>query len=111
MNEIDLVEKSDMSQAIKELNDDSIDTNRMSRIDMKSRLSAYELPSILAIDNLVAMNVLPESFLQLTRQKKRLSVSINGRGRHEIVSIAKGNQEEANQKKRSVVDYFSKKEK
>ena len=94
LNEIDISDKSDLSETLKQLNEDSIDLKTgMSGIDMRARLSHLEIPAILQIDNLVAMNVLPAECLQLTRQKKRLSVSLGGLGRREIVKIATGNRE------------------
>lgn len=98
LNEIDINEKTDLSETLKQLNEDSIDLQTgMSGIDMRARLSHMEIPAILQIDNLVSMNVLPAECLQLTRQKKRLSVSLGGLGRREIVKIATGNKEENRQ--------------
>ena len=82
---------TELGETLRELNDDTIDNNtRMSGIDMRANLHPYDEPSILAMDGLVAFKFLPSSCLALTRQKKRLSVSIAGRGRSDIVSIVAG---------------------
>lgn len=95
INEIDVSEKTDLSETLKQLNEDTLDVKTsMSGIDMRARLSHFEIPAILQIDTLVAMNVLPAECLALTRQKKRLSVSLGGLGRREIVKIATGRAEE-----------------
>lgn len=83
--------RSDLSQSIKEFNDDSIDPHtRMSGIDMRARLHSLEINSILAMDTLVSLKLLPVSCSAFTRQKKRLSVSLAGEGRKEIVEMVKG---------------------
>jgi len=95
LNNLDFKEQTDLSETLKELNQDSLDTETgMSGIDMRTRLSHIEIPAILGIDSLVSMNVLPQELLQLTRQKKRLAVSLGGLGRREIVKIATGRQDE-----------------
>lgn len=93
--EQDIKETNDLSETIKELNEDKLDLETgMSGIDMRSRLSHFEIPAILQVDTLVALNVLPVECLPLTRQKKRLSVSLGGLGRREIVKIATGRTED-----------------
>ncbi len=72
-----IIQPSEISESMKEINEDKVDANtKMSSIDMKSRLSIFELPSIVAIDSLVALRVFPESTLKITRSKKRNAVSI-----------------------------------
>lgn len=93
--EQDIKETNDLSETIKELNEDKLDLETgMSGIDMRSRLSHFEIPAILQVDTLVALNVLPVECLPLTRQKKRLCVSLGGLGRREIVKIATGRTED-----------------
>ena len=93
--EVNHTEETDIAQVIRHLNDDTTEHNtKMSAIDMKARLNIMEIPAILAIDNLVALGVFPQECLQLTRQKKRLSVSKGGQGRAEIVRIAVGNRDD-----------------
>lgn len=99
MEEISLQEKSDLGEALKQLNDDTLDTNtHMSGIDMRARLEDIEISNILAIDALVAFRFLPISVLSFTRSKKRLSVSKGGKGREEIVNIVRGDREHAEEK-------------
>jgi hypothetical protein len=90
-NEIQHIqEASDVAQTIKELNDDKVEADSFSNIDMKTRLVSIEISSIIALDSLVALDFLPCETSFITRSKKRLSVSLNGLGRGEIVQIAQG---------------------
>ena len=57
---------------------------------VRARLHPMEVSSILALDALVAFGVCPTKCLAFTRQKKRLSVSLLGKGRKEIVDIVAG---------------------
>jgi hypothetical protein len=97
-------ESSDISQTIQELNDDSL-TDNFSAIDMKTRLLNIEISSIIAVDCLVGMGFLPKQAGFITRSKKRLAVSLNGRGREEIVNIAGGLRD--NKAGTSFMDKFS----
>lgn len=93
-----IVEKSELGEALEHLNDDTIDLNdsRMSGIDMRARLHHTEIASVLALDSLVSLGVCPTIAIAFTRQKKRLSVSIEGAGRKDIVDIVAGKQEREN---------------
>lgn len=84
-----IVESSDVAMTIRELNDDT-HIDGFSNIDMKTRLANIEISSIIALDSLVAFSFLPKSTGIITRSKKRLSVSLGGMGRDEIVRIANG---------------------
>jgi len=83
-------ELTDTAQTIKELNDDSVSKDKFTAIDMKTRLHVEEISAIIALDSLVALDFLPEEASFITRSKKRLSVSLNGLGRREIVEISQG---------------------
>lgn len=86
-----IVEESSIGAALKELNSDELDPKtRMSSIDMKARLSYLEISGLLQIDMLVTMGFLPVDVGHFTRQKKRLSVSLKGLGRQEIIDIVRG---------------------
>ena len=85
---------TELGDSLKELNKDMIDIDsRTSDIDLRSRLHPFEVSSILALDALVAFGVCPTKCLAFTRQKKRLSVSLLGKGRREIVDIVAGKRE------------------
>ncbi len=85
---------TELGDAIKEINKDDIEPNtRMSGIDMRARLHPLEIASVLALDALVSLGILPTSCLAFTRQKKRLSVSLEGKGRDDIVNIVSGKKE------------------
>ncbi len=84
-------QNSELEGSLKELNADAINPDtRMSQIDMRSRLHAIEISSVLAVDSLVAFGVLPQKCLMLSTQKKRLNVSEEGKGRQEMVELVAG---------------------
>lgn len=93
-SETSIIQATELGESLKELNLDNIDPiTRMSGIDMRARLHGLEIASILAMDALVALKFLPTSCLAFTRQKKRLSVSLEGKGRGEVVDIVAGKKE------------------
>jgi len=82
---------TELGDTLKELNSDVIDMDsNMSGIDLRSNLREIEVASLLAFDTLIALEFYPLPTLRLSRQKKRLSVSLNARGRSDIVEITKG---------------------
>lgn len=87
-----VIQPSELGDSLKELNKDEIDVSnsRMSGIDLRARLHHMEVASVLALDSLVSLGVLPTKCLAFTRQKKRLSVSLDGKGRTEIVDVVAG---------------------
>lgn len=86
---------TELGETLKELNFDDIQQNtRMSGIDMRARLHYAEITSVLALDALVSLGVVPTKCLAFTRQKKRLSVSLDGKGRDDIVNIVAGKREQ-----------------
>lgn len=95
----DIVQPSDMGESLKYLNEDLLDRDDLtSGIDLRSNLSIFEIPAIFVIDSLVRMRFLPISFLSVTRQKKRLNVSVKGVGREQIVNIFRGDREHEEKK-------------
>ena len=93
--ERDIVQPTEMGETLRELNSDVIEPGtRMSGIDLRARLHHAEIGPVLAIDTLVALKVLPSSCLAFTRQKKRLSVSLGGEGRKEIVDLVRSKKEQ-----------------
>lgn len=88
-------QNTELEGALKELNEDEINIGaRNSGIDMRARLHPMEISSVLALDALVALRVLHTRNLAFSRQKKRLSVSIKGEGRKEIVDVVSGKKEQ-----------------
>jgi hypothetical protein len=87
-------EISELQGSLQELNNDKVDmTNRTSGIDLRTRLYNTEISSIIVVDTLVAFNFLPMSVVPFTLQKKRLAVSLMGKGRDEIVDLVRGKKE------------------
>jgi len=87
-------EVSELQGSLQELNNDKIDVeSRNSGIDLRTRLHNTEIASITVLDTLVAFNFLPMSIVPFTLQKKRLAVSLKGKGRDEIVELVAGKRE------------------
>lgn len=80
--------KSEVGEVFNNLdNDEPNIKTQMSNIDFNARLTNIEINNCIIIDELRALGILPEN-AQITRQKKRLSVSQEGKGRAEKVEIA-----------------------
>lgn len=93
INEQPLVQDSELTGVIKEINEDLLSSEKLSGVDMKTRLNGMEIPSIIIHDVLVAFNILPTQCSTTTRLKKRLAISINGLGRREIIDIVRPERE------------------
>ena len=94
-----IVQPTELGESLKELNEDNYDvTTRLSGIDMRSRLHYLQIPAMATFDSLIAMKFLPMSCSPITRQLKRLAVSLKGEGRREIVGIVGGNREHEEKK-------------
>jgi len=88
-------EISELQGSLQELNNDTVNQNtRMSGIDLRTRLHNTEIASITVLDTLVAFNFLPMSIVPFTLQKKRLAVSLKGKGRDEIVELVRGKKDD-----------------
>jgi hypothetical protein len=95
-------EISELQGSLQELNNDAVNpTSRNSGIDLRTRLFNTEIASITVLDTLVAFNFLPMSIVPFTLQKKRLAVSLKGKGRDEIVELVAGKRENDVQQKSS----------
>jgi hypothetical protein len=91
----DVHEHSELGDAMQELNDDSINRiTKMSAMDMRAVLGHTEISSILAVDSLIQFKLLPITTRAFTQQKKRLSASLNGTGRKQLVEMATGKREQ-----------------
>jgi len=105
-------EITELQGSLQELNNDKVDDiTRSSGIDLRTRLVNTEIASIMVLDTLVAFNFLPMSIVPFTLQKKRLAVSLGGKGRDEIVEIVGGKREQDAQSsgKGILSSFFSKK--
>lgn len=104
-SEMDIKEPTESGEMLKVLNEDVIESHtRMSGIDMKANLSDYELTTVLAMDSLVGMGVLPSLCLALTRSKKRLSRSRLGFGSEQMVRMINGHND--NKEGKGFMDRF-----
>lgn len=84
---------SDIKQIIQEMNRDDINEINMSSIDMNTRVSSVESGAMTSWDSLIQMCFMPVKSMAITRQKKRINVSLNGQGRQEAVQISQGQRE------------------
>ncbi len=90
-----ITQSTELEGSLRELNADAVNPDtRMSAIDMRTRLHPIEISSVLAVDSLVALGVLPQKCLPLSTQKKRLNVSEMGKGRQEMVELVSGKREQ-----------------
>ena len=95
-HETQVNQPTELGEAMRDLDNDELDpSTRMSNIDTRARLQIFEINSLWAIDSLVAMKFLPSSCLPISRQRKRLSVSLNGEGRTERVNMTIGQRDQA----------------
>ena len=96
ISERHLVDKGEIAHAFDNLDGDVLDdSTRMSTIDFNARLDRQEIDACLVMDELLRLNILPKG-ISLARQKKRLSVSLDGRGRREKVELFASNNESKN---------------
>lgn len=106
---VNIVQPSPDSELAKQINEDEYDEKtKMSGIDLRSRLHYNEISGILALDTLVSFGYIEETNLNFTRKKKRLNVSLNGKGRQEHVEISTGRKEV--EAKRGMFGWLNKKE-
>lgn len=90
-----VIQPTELGDTLKELNRDELEPGtRMTEMDMKARLHSTEIMFINMFDSLVMLGVLPTQCLAVTRQKKRLSVSVNGLGRREFVEVVAGKKDQ-----------------
>ena len=93
--ESEIITPNNDSELIKELNKDELEGEMgMSSIDMKANLHNVEVTALLAFDAIVGLRFLPKNCLPFTRQKKRLSRSVNFKGSQQIVEMITGKKEQ-----------------
>ncbi len=98
IKEMDGMEKiinqdTELGQVMKNLDSDRIDKDTMmSDIDFNAKLTIEESSAVLVFDELQRMGILPKD-LGLTRQKKRISRSLEGWGSEQKVRIVQGDRE------------------
>ena len=81
-------DKSELGEVLENLdNDRPDDQSGMSAIDFNTRLSDSDVGCMTIIDEFQRLGILPTN-IGITRQRKRLLVSLNGKGRDEKVQIA-----------------------
>lgn len=90
-----IVQKTELGESIQEINKDDMDPNdRMSSIDLRSNLPEWTALNIQRFDSAVSFGLLPTSSSSITRVVKRQWVSVNGRGRDDVVNIVAGKREQ-----------------
>lgn len=90
-----MVQEGDLTGAVRLMNEDKIERETgLPSIDLRTRLTDFEVSNILVHDAVIALGCLPKECLVTTRTKKRLAVSLGGKGRSEIVEIVRGEREQ-----------------
>jgi hypothetical protein len=90
----EVVAPSELKEAIHEMNRDDDEANGFSSIDMRTILHPQEVRSLIVIDMLTHMSVLPKMCGAISRKFKRLKVSEEGKGREQNVAVINGVQEQ-----------------
>lgn len=86
--ELPFKEQTEIGQVFENLDKDIKDPNsKMSHIDFNARLTLHDIRNCIIVDEFLALGILPVG-ARITRQKKRLSVSQEGKGREEKRDIA-----------------------
>jgi len=86
-----LTQKSELAESLEKLDEDTVDPDtKMSKIDLNSNLNTLEKNGYGVLDFLVSISFLPKRVLFMSRQFKRLSVSVNGTGRKQKVEMVTG---------------------
>lgn len=110
MIERQLRERTELGEVMDTLDKDVLDPEtRMTSLDMNTRLNEIEISAMLVIDALTRLGIFPKE-LGLTRQKKRLAVSLEGKGREEKVRIVAGDRETKQGGIRSFAQMFQRRE-
>lgn len=82
---------SELGESLKEINKDVLENDGgMSGIDLRARIHLESLPALTGIDTLVRLGAYSQGALGFTRQWKRNTVSIDGKGREEMRDIVAG---------------------
>ena len=90
-SETHIVQPTELGEAIKEINKDVTEVGgKMSSIDTKARITNIEKMAYHAFGSLISLNFFSKSALFIIRSGLRYSVSIDGKGRTEIVDIVRG---------------------
>jgi hypothetical protein len=89
------IKKGDIEASLHELNKDEVDgTTKMTTLDMRTRLHTIQIQGMAKWDSVIAFAFLPVRALFVTRTMKRLMVSLEGKGREEMVNITRQNIEQ-----------------
>ncbi len=80
-------ESTEVGQVFENLDRDNVNEEGMSNIDFNARLHPWEANACMVIDEFRSKGILPAD-ANITRMKKRLSVSLGGLGRQEKVQVA-----------------------
>jgi len=85
---------TELGEALKELNKDEIDNNtRTSSIDMRAILHEMQVHPVSAFEGFVVLGMVTTRCLGVSRQIKRNSCSIKGKGREQIVQTTQSKNE------------------
>jgi hypothetical protein len=92
----DIIETTEMKEALDALNKDDVDVKGKSSMDLRARLHYMEIAGMMGLDTLAMYHMVSSRAKYITESKKRLSVSLNGEGRKEIVAVTTGDNQGEN---------------
>jgi hypothetical protein len=90
---IDLKDSTELGETLGHLNKDIENNRRLSSVDFISRLNGLQIPAISCVEFITAHGVISRDAKEITRIIKRNVISLEGKGRDDIVNIAVGKTE------------------
>ena len=90
---IDLKDTTELGETLGHLNKDTENERRLSSVDFVSRLNGLQIPAISCVEFITAHGVISRDAKEITRIIKRNVISLEGKGRDDIVNIAVGKTE------------------
>lgn len=87
-NVTNITQSTEVESGLKELNKDDIEnSSKQSALDLRTRLTDFQIVTFSGYEFLVELGVMPRIVLPLTKQIKRNLVSKNGLGRDEMIRM------------------------
>ena len=97
-NESQFEQVSELKEVFENLDKDVVENDHFTSIDFNTRLSDFELSSIVALQMLVPLKIGGSYCSLIARNIKRHKVSLGGLGRMEKVKIVQGQREHESEK-------------
>lgn len=85
--EQEMQQQSELKQIIESLNTDKLNEEGMTSLDLNTALNSYEKSAYHRFDSLIAGNFLAKTESIISRIGKRLNVSMERKGRKDIIEV------------------------